>query len=78
MKTITLTLDDDTYSRAEQKAGALQTSVSEVAVDYLRRWAAENLAVEQARRELAARFAQPTWRFAVGTPDDRALRNARR
>ena len=78
MKSITLTLDDETHSKAERKADALQTSVSEVAADYLRHWAAEEVAVEQARRNLANLFTHPNWRFAVGTPDDRTLRNARR
>lgn len=78
MKNITLSIDDETYSKAEQKAGALKTSVSEVAADYLRHWAADSVAMEHARRHLATLFAQPNWRFAVGTPDDRTLRNARR
>ena len=78
MKNVTLTLDDDIYSKADAKADALQTSVSEVAVDYLRRWASEGASVEQARQHMATMFAQPNWRFAVGTPDDRTLRNARR
>ena len=77
MKNIALHLDDETHSKAERKAGVLQTSISEVAADYLRHWAAEEVAVEQARRNLANRFAQPNWQFAVGTPDDRTLRNAR-
>ena len=78
MKNITLSLEDDIYSQAEVKAVALHTSVSEVAVDYLRLWAAQNSSVEQARQHMAAMFAQPNWRFAVGTADDRTLRNARR
>lgn len=78
MKNITLTLDEDIYSKAEEKAVALHMSVSEVAVDYLRRWASEDANVEQARKHMATKFAQPNWRFAVGTPDDRTLRNARR
>ena len=78
MKNITLSLDDDIYSKAEEKAVALNTSVSEVAVDYLRHWATKDASVEQARQHIATVFAQPNWRFAVGTPDDRTLRNARR
>jgi hypothetical protein len=78
MKNITLTLDDDVYSKADEKAVTLHTSVGEVAVDYLRRWASEGASVEQARQHLATMFAQPNWRFAVGAPDDRTLRNARR
>jgi hypothetical protein len=34
-------------------------------------------ATEQARRHMTARFSQPNWEFAVGTPDDREQRNAR-
>ena len=78
MKNITLSLDDEVYSKAEEKAVALHTSVSEVAVDYLRNWASQDASVEQARQRMATMFAQPNWRFAVGTPDDRTLRNARR
>ena len=78
MKNITLTLDENTYLQAEQKAVALHTSVSEVAADYLRQWASEGATVEQSRQHMATMFAQPNWRFAVGTPDDRTLRNARR
>ena len=78
MKNITLSLEDDVYLKAKVKAVALQTSVSEVAVDYLRHWASQNASVEQARQQMAAMFAQPNWRFAVGTADDRTLRNARR
>jgi len=78
MKNITLTLDDTTFSKAEQKAVALHTSVSEAAMDYLRRWTSEGASVEQARQHMATMFARPNWRFAVGTPDDRTLRNARR
>ncbi len=78
MKNITLALDDKTYRQAEEKAVALHTSVSEVAADYLRQWASEGATAEQARQHMAAMFAQPNWRFGVGTPDDRTLRNARR
>jgi len=78
MKNIMLSLDDDVYSKAEEKAVALRKSVSEVAVDYLRHWAFGDASVEQARQHMAAMFAQPNWRFAVGTLDDRTLRNARR
>ncbi len=77
MKNITLTLDDSTFSKAEQKVVALHTSVSEVAADYVRQWASEGATVEQARQPMATMFARPNWRFAVGTPDDRTQRNAR-
>jgi hypothetical protein len=34
-------------------------------------------AIEQARQEMARRFAAPDWNFAVGTPLTREERNAR-
>ncbi len=76
MKNITVNIDEDTWSRAAQKAAALETSVSEVVVEYLRQWADED-AMQRARNAMAERFAQPGWRFAVGVPDDREQRNAR-
>lgn len=76
MKTITMTIDDDTFARAELKAEALETSVNEVVAAYLRHWA-EADGAQQARAAMAARFARPDWQFAVGTPDDREQRNAR-
>jgi hypothetical protein len=78
MKTITVTLDEDTYAKAEHKAAALETSVSRVAADFVRLWATGGFTPEQARDHLRACFAQPNWRFAVGQPDDRTQRNARR
>ena len=77
MKNITLTLDEATYWMAEQKAVSLDTSVSQVVAEYLRQWTAGQDATVQARRRMAALFAQPNWRFAVGTADDREQRNAR-
>jgi hypothetical protein len=77
MKTIALTLDDDVYRRAEQKAEALRTSISQVAADYVRVWAVDDVSQEDARRRMIARFAQPDWQFGVGQPDDRTQRNAR-
>lgn len=76
MKTITMDIDEVTLSRAEQKAAALDTSVSEVVSEYLRQWADEG-EVRQARAAMMERFAKPNWQFAVGTPDDRGQRNAR-
>lgn len=76
MKTITVSIDDETWTRAEQKAAALDTSVREVVVEHLRQWA-EADAIQQARRAMTERFAQPGWRFAVGAPDNREQRNAR-
>ena len=70
-----MSIDEETLSRAEHKAAALATSVSQVVVEYLRQWADEN-AVQQARTAMTERFAQPAWRFAVGTRDDRVQRNA--
>jgi hypothetical protein len=77
MKNITLTLDEATYWMAEQKATSLDTSLSRVVAEYLRQWTADEDATEQARRRMAALFAQPNRRFAVGLADDRAQRNAR-
>ena len=76
MKTISVSIDEETWSKAEQKASALETSVNVVVVEYLRRWANGD-AIQQAREAMTARFARPTWKFAVGTPDDREQRNAR-
>ena len=76
MKTITMDIDEATLSRAEQKAAALDTSVSEVVTEYLRQWADEG-EIRQARAAMKERFAAPNWRFAVGAADDRGERNAR-
>ncbi len=76
MKTITMDIDEVTLSRAEKKAAALDTSVSEVVSEYLRQWADEG-EVREARAAMMERFAKPNWQFAVGTPDDRGQRNAR-
>jgi hypothetical protein len=78
MKTIAVDIEDDVYSKAQQKALALETSVPSIVADYLRRWASESEAVDHARCQMTARFAHSNWQFAVGTPDDRTLRNARR
>ena len=77
MKNITLTLDDVTYGLVEQKATALDTSVSQVIAEYVRQWTADEDGTEQARRSMSGLFAQPNWRFAIGTADDREQRNAR-
>ena len=61
-----------------QKASSLGTTVNTVVADYLRQWTVQEDVVQQARREMSARFAQPNWEFAVGVPDDREQRNARR
>lgn len=76
MKTISMSIDEDTWSKAEHKAAALETSVSAVVVAYLRQWA-DGDAIHHARHAMIERFAQPSWQFAVGTPDDRGQRNAR-
>ena len=76
MKTITMKIDDGTWSRAQQKAAALAISVDEVLTQYLRQWADDD-AVQHARSSMAQRFNQPTWQFSVGQPDDRGQRNAR-
>lgn len=78
MRTISIDLDDDLYVEAERKASALQKSVGDVVADYLRHWAAETPSLEEARQALKERFARQDWEFAVGTPDDREQRNARR
>jgi hypothetical protein len=77
MKTISVTLDDEIYEKAEQKAGALSTSVSQIAADYVERWATEAASLAEARREMMARFAKPNWQFSIGRPDDRHQRNTR-
>lgn len=76
MKNVTLTLDDATYGLVEQKAIALNASVDEVIAEFVRQWSAEG-STEQVRRRMSDLFAQPDWRFAVGTADDREQRNAR-
>lgn len=76
MTTITMDIDEVTLSRAEQKAAALDTSVSKVVSEYLRQWADES-DVRKARVAMTERFAKPNWEFVVGTPDDREQRNAR-
>jgi hypothetical protein len=77
MKTVTLTIDEETFSRAEQKAASLQTSVSKVVAEYLQKWAVGS-AIDQARTAMSNRFANPDWQFAVGAADNREQRNARR
>ena len=76
MKIISVSIDEETWSKAEEKASALETSVNAVVVEYLRRWANGD-AIQQARESMTKCFAQPTWKFAVGTRDDREQRNAR-
>lgn len=78
MKTISVDIDNTTWSKAEQKAEALATSLDRVVTDYLRSWAGDQSAVELSRRAMRMRFAQPACKFAVGTPDSREQRNARR
>jgi hypothetical protein len=77
VKHITFVLDDDTYLAAERKARALNTSVAEIAAHYIRQWTNEAESLEPARQRLKSMFDEPTRQFAVGTPDDRSLRNAR-
>ena len=77
MKNVTLTLDDATYGLVERKAIALDASVSQVIAEFVRQWTADDDGTEQARRSMSDFFAQPNWRFAVGTADDREQRNAR-
>ncbi|MCE9555721.1 MAG: hypothetical protein K8T91_20425 [Planctomycetes bacterium] len=76
MKTITMSIDDATLSKAQQKAAALDTSISDVVSAYLRFWA-EKEDAQQASQAMKERFGQANWRFAVGTPDTREQRNAR-
>jgi hypothetical protein len=78
MKTIEVPIDDESYARAEVKAGALATSLPEVVADYLRRWIAGEDGREAARQAMSHLFAQPDWQFGVGVPDSREERNARR
>ena len=78
MKTIEVSIDDDTYSKAEEKAVALSTSLPNVVADYLRQWTADEERVEEVRRKMSELFAKPGWRFGLGTPDTREERNARR
>jgi hypothetical protein len=78
MQTLAIKLDDDTYSRAEQKASSLNTSVPEVVADYLRAWSADGGSLAAARAALKAKYAKRDWEFGVGTPDNREQRNARR
>jgi hypothetical protein len=76
MKTITMNIEESTLFKAEQKAAALSTSLSEVVGEYLRQWAGKD-DVTRARTAMSERFAKPDWQFAVGEPDDREQRNAR-
>jgi hypothetical protein len=78
MKTIAIHIDDEIYSKAEQKAVALSTSVPDVMVDYLRHWAADDNRIEDARQRMIELFAHPQHEFGVGIPDTREERNARR
>ena len=78
MRTIAVNVEDDVYSKAEQKAVALSTSVPAVVADYLRQWASDDDCLEEARRKMTTLFAQPGRKFGVGTPDTREERNARR
>jgi hypothetical protein len=81
MRTLAVEIDESVLEKAELKARALDTSVAEIVTDYLQNWTAENperTRLEEAREELKARFAKRDWQFAVGTPDDREQRNARR
>lgn len=78
MQTIAVPLEDDLYRKAHSKAIAAGTSVPEVVAEYLRTWAVVEVELDQARREMKSRFAQPDWQFSVGEPDDRSQRNARR
>lgn len=78
MQTIAVPLEDAVYAKAQQKALALETSVPEVVANYLRSWTSDTAALSEAHETLRARFAKRDWDFAVGTPDDRSQRNARR
>lgn len=78
MKTIAVEIEDDLYTKAQRKASALESSVPQVITDYLRVWAADASAIEDARRKMIALFSQPNWQFTLGAADDRNLRNARR
>jgi hypothetical protein len=76
MKTLTMSIDEETLSRAESKAAAMSTSVDQVVAEYLRQWAGDT-GIRDARAGMTARFARPDWQFSVGAPDSRELRNAR-
>ena len=81
MRILEIEVDDSVLEKAEQKAQSLATSVSNVVANYLETWtadAAQQDRLHQARQELKARFAKQDWQFAVGTPDTREQRNARR
>jgi hypothetical protein len=77
MKTLSFAIEDDIYAQAEEKATALNTSVPSVVERYLRMWAMTP-DVDEARQAMVSKFANPDWSFAVGEPDDRTQRNARR
>lgn len=78
MRTIAVNVDDEVYSKAEQKAVALSTSVPAVVADYLRQWVSDEDRLEDARRKMTQLFTQPGRQFGVGNPDSREERNARR
>lgn len=78
MRMLAIELDEAVLENAERKARELETSVSDVVANYLRTWAEANEPLEEARRQLKARFARRDWQFAVGAPDTREQRNARR
>lgn len=73
---ITMSIDDETLSKAERKAESLDTSINDVVAEYLRVWAVNDNA-EQARQMMKERFGKANWQFAVGAPDTREQRNAR-
>jgi hypothetical protein len=77
MKTITVSIDDETYSKAESKASSLSTSLPHVVADYLRHWVADKERIAASRRRMLELFDAPGRRFEVGSPDTRDERNAR-
>jgi len=76
IRKITMSIDDETLAKAEEKAESLDTSVNDIITEYLRVWATSGDAV-QAQQAMKERFAQVNWQFTVGTADTRAQRNAR-
>jgi hypothetical protein len=86
MRTLEVQLDDSLLDQAERKARSLQTSVGDIVASYLENWATESdrrdrehkEQMAQAHQELRARFVRRDWQFAVGMPDTRDQRNARR
>ena len=60
MKNITLSIDDELYHRARQKAAEQKTSLSKLVAEYLRRVVEEDVLKEEARAQMKVLFERGT------------------